>query len=79
MENYYTDDIYISLLEWLGYSGPKELHKQAFTNLLDRNNIVYKYICYQDPLIEYFPEIQNEVEIKCDLSIDLENVGLLWI
>jgi hypothetical protein len=22
--------IYISLLEWLGYSEPKELHKQAF-------------------------------------------------
>jgi hypothetical protein len=54
--------IYISLLEWLGYSGPKELHKQAFTSLLERNNIPFKYISYQDPLIEKFPEIQEEVE-----------------
>jgi|GWRWMinimDraft_13_1066021.scaffolds.fasta_scaffold00340_4 hypothetical protein len=53
--------IYISLLEWLGYSGPKELHKQAFINLLNRNNIEYEYIAYQHPLIREFPEILDEI------------------
>lgn len=53
--------IYISLLEWLGYSGPKELQKQAFLNLLDRNNINYQTIGYQSSLIEQFPEIEKEL------------------
>jgi hypothetical protein len=42
------------LLEWLGYSGPKEAQKQAFLNLLDRNNISYTLLRYQDPLVEEF-------------------------
>lgn len=46
--------IYILLLEWLGYSGPKEAQKQAFLNLLDRNNISYTLLRYQDPLVEEF-------------------------
>lgn len=51
-----------SLLEWLGYSGPEKLHKHNFINLLDRNNISYKYLSYQDPLIEQFTEIQEEIK-----------------
>lgn len=52
----------ISVLKWLGYSGPKELHKQHFINLLDRNNISYKYIDYQDPFIDEFSKIQEEIK-----------------
>ncbi|CCV01821.1 hypothetical protein IIV22_144R [Invertebrate iridescent virus 22] len=55
--------IYISLLEWLGYSGPKELQKQAFINLLDRNNIIYKTIGYQDPLVLEFSQLQEEIQL----------------
>ena len=54
--------IYILLLEWLGYSGPKEAQKQAFLNLLDRNNISYTLLRYQDPLVEEFPKIQQEIK-----------------
>jgi hypothetical protein len=53
--------IYISLLEWLGYSGPKELQKQGFLNLLERNSIAYISVGYLDPLIEQFPDIQEEI------------------
>jgi hypothetical protein len=53
--------IYILLLEWLGYAGPKELQKQAFLNLLDRNKIEYISIDYLDPLVEKFPEITEEI------------------
>ncbi|CCV02046.1 hypothetical protein IIV25_028R [Invertebrate iridovirus 25] len=53
--------IYISLLEWLGYTGPKELQKQAFLNLLDRSCIPYNHIGYQDSLVEEFPELQEEI------------------
>jgi len=54
--------IYASLFEWLGYEGVGKLQKQAFINLLDRNNIEYMEIGYQDPLIEQFPKIQEEVD-----------------
>jgi hypothetical protein len=54
--------IYILLLEWLGYSGPKEAQKQVFLNLLDRNNISYTLLRYQDPLVEEFPKIQQEIK-----------------
>jgi hypothetical protein len=50
------------LLEWLGYSGPKEAQKQAFLNLLGRNNISYTLLRYQDPLVEEFPKIQQEIK-----------------
>lgn len=54
--------VYASLLEWLGYSGSVKLQKQAFLNLLDRNDIKYKTIDYQDELIQEFPEILKEME-----------------
>ncbi|ADO00514.1 hypothetical protein WIV_gp170 [Wiseana iridescent virus] len=53
--------IYASLLEWLGYTGSEKLQKQAFISLLDRNEINYKTIGYQDSLIEQFPELQEEI------------------
>jgi mRNA-degrading endonuclease YafQ of YafQ-DinJ toxin-antitoxin module len=54
--------IYTSLLEWLGYEGMENLQKHAFLNLLDRNQIIYKTIGFQDPLIYEFPELQKEIE-----------------
>jgi hypothetical protein len=39
------------------------LQTQAFLNLLDRNHIEYNTIGYQDPLIEQFPEIQEEIKL----------------
>src|SRR5574344_2168750 len=54
--------IYTMLLEWLGYAGSKEQQKQAFLNLLDRNEINFLSITYKDPLVKEFPKIQEEIQ-----------------
>ncbi|CCV01870.1 hypothetical protein IIV22A_026R [Invertebrate iridescent virus 22] len=60
--------IYTMLLEWLGYAGSKEQQKQAFLNLLERNEIPYFSIGYKDPLIEKFPQIQEEIKIMLPMN-----------
>jgi hypothetical protein len=49
------------LLKWMGYEGDRKI-KQNFIDLLDRNDIEYQEIGFQDPLIEQFPKIQEEIE-----------------
>ena len=44
-----------SLLTWMGYEGPRTM-KQNFIDLLDRNDIEYREIGFQDPLIEQNPK-----------------------
>ena len=50
------------LLTWMGYEGNLKKQKENFSDLLDRNDIEYREIGFQDPLIEYFPKIQEEIE-----------------
>jgi hypothetical protein len=53
--------VYILLLEWLGYDGTFKKQKENFIKLLESNEIEYKEIGFEDPLIEYFPEILEEI------------------
>ena len=39
------------------------MQKQAFLNLLDRNNIVYTTIDYKDPLVLDFPQLHEEIQL----------------
>jgi len=50
-----------SLLEWMGYEGSYKIMKQTFVRLLESNDIEYQEIGFEDPLIEQFPEIQEEI------------------
>ena len=50
-----------SLLEWFGYDGIERKKKQSFVTILDSNEIPYQEVGYQDPLLEDFPEIQEEI------------------
>jgi hypothetical protein len=50
-----------SLLEWMGYEGSYKIMKQTFVRLLESNDIEYQEIGFEDPLIEKFPEIQEEI------------------
>ena len=56
------------LLEWLGYAGSKEQQKQAFLNLLERNEIPYLSIGYKDSLIKEFPQIQEEIKTMLPMN-----------
>jgi len=50
------------LLEWFGYEGAGRKMKQSFLILLESNEIPYQEVGYQDPLLEDFPEIQEEIK-----------------
>ena len=53
----------VSLLEWFGYTNKSNTDKkQAFIKLLESNEIEYREIGFEDPLIKQFPEIQEEIE-----------------
>jgi hypothetical protein len=50
-----------SLLEWMCYEGNFKKQKENFVDLLNRNDIEYQEIGFEDPLIEHFSEIQEEI------------------
>jgi hypothetical protein len=51
-----------SLLKWMGYEGQDRFNKQKFVQLLENNDIAYQEIGFEDPLIDQFPEIQEEIK-----------------
>jgi len=51
-----------SLLSWMGYERSDRENKQRFIDLLNRNDIEYREIGYEDPLINEFPTIKDELE-----------------
>jgi hypothetical protein len=55
-------NVTISLLKWFGYEGKEFVMKQVFARLLESNEIEYREIGFEDPLIKQFPEIQEEIE-----------------
>ena len=50
------------LLKWYGYERTNVDNKKAFIQLLESNEIEYREIGFEDPLIIQFPEIQEEIE-----------------
>jgi hypothetical protein len=56
------------LLNWMGYEGSDRKIKQTFLMLLESNEIEYKEIGFDDPLIEVFPEIQEELKIMLPMN-----------
>ena len=50
-----------SLLEWLGYTRTDVDNKKNFIKLLESNEIEYQEKGFEDPLLEQFPEVQEEI------------------
>ena len=50
------------LLKWMGYTSVDIDNKKKFIQLLESNEIEYREIGFEDPLIIQFPEIQEEIE-----------------
>ena len=54
--------VHVSLLKWLGYTNKSDTDKKRdFIKLLENNDIEYQEIGYENPLIEQFIKIQQEV------------------
>jgi hypothetical protein len=56
------------LLNWMGYEGSDRKIKQTFLMLLESNEIEYKEIGFDDPLIKEFHEIQEELKIMLPMN-----------
>jgi hypothetical protein len=48
------------LLKWLGYDGELRRQKEVFIKLLESNEIEYREIGYEDPLIKQFPVLKKK-------------------
>jgi len=51
------------VLEWFGYEGELKEQRKNFIRMLKRNDIAFNELTQQDPEIEQFPTIQEELQL----------------